>query len=158
MQLMSLVGWVVYIASAVAGMVYLLTNFDSDNYGAVFAFATALVIGWHVVAAVFRSESAKLDDEYFQRRRQRDKRMEESDPEAHQAMLEQRYLETTYGPIKPEVICPHCSTKGHVRVKAGLAKDRTRETGVGAVIGPKKVTERTVQNAHCGNCTMTWQV
>ena len=157
MERMSLVGWAIYVAASIAGFIFFVLPADGD-FGTVVAYSVVTVIGWHVMAAIFRSEEAKLDDEYYRMRRQRDERLLKSDPEAYTAEAERRSLNLTYGPIKPEVICPHCSVKGHVRSKAGVAIDRSSETGVGALIGQKRVIERKVQNAHCENCKMTWQV
>jgi hypothetical protein len=159
MDKMSLIGWALYALAAIASAVFFFTVYGVDvEIGPIFVWSFGLLIGFWIFQAFFPSEDVKSQIEIDRISRDLDKRLEERDPEAYQAKMHKRSLSAIYGATKPEVICPHCSAKGHVRVKAGVAKDRTQETGVGALIAPTRITERKVQNAYCDNCKMTWQV
>lgn len=73
--------------------------------------------------------------------------------------------EGEWGPLNPALICPHCQEKGSVRTKpvdrkAGISGAKV----AGAVLlGPISLLatglsrRETVTQAHCGNCSSTWQ-
>ena len=72
--------------------------------------------------------------------------------------------ELTYGPIRPEMVCPHCQTKGHVRT---MPVRRKRGISGGKVMGGLLTAgtsllltglsrKEQVTQAHCDNCGATW--
>jgi len=64
-----------------------------------------------------------------------------------------------YGVLAAKIICPHCNEKGGVwRNENVPVNELTRETGIGAVIGKRTVTEKKVTNLHCKNCKTTWAI
>ena len=64
-----------------------------------------------------------------------------------------------YGVLAVKIICPHCNEKGGVwRNENVPVNELTRETGIGAVIGKRTVTEKKVTNLHCKNCKTTWAI
>lgn len=59
------------------------------------------------------------------------------------------------GCINPNLVCPHCQTKGHVRSKS--AEEITR-TKVVPVVGNTIQAKKKVTQMHCDNCATTWNV
>jgi len=63
----------------------------------------------------------------------------------------------TYGVKASKNICPHCGEKGSVWKNArAKSTEKTRETGLGAVIGRKTITEKDVTKLRCKNCDTEW--
>ena len=59
----------------------------------------------------------------------------------------------TYGVKASKNICPHCGEKGSVwKNTRAKSTEKTRETGLGAVIGRKTITEKDVTKLRCKNC------
>jgi hypothetical protein len=64
-----------------------------------------------------------------------------------------------YGVLAAKITCPHCNEKGQVwRNQDVNVNELTRETGIGAVIGKRTITEKKVTNLHCKNCGTTWSI
>jgi hypothetical protein len=64
-----------------------------------------------------------------------------------------------FGVLAAKITCPHCNEKGKVwRNQNVKVNELTRETGIGAVIGKKTITEKKVTNLHCKNCGTTWSI
>ena len=69
-----------------------------------------------------------------------------------------------WGFLKPEIICPHCQVKGHVRTKmvkrkAGISG--AKATGAILTLGTSMLLtglsrKEEVTEAHCGKCGSTW--
>jgi hypothetical protein len=74
--------------------------------------------------------------------------------------------EYLYGNTFPEAICPHCQTKGTVRMKPGLVKagiSGAKATGAILTGGVSLLAtglsrKENVTQAHCVNCGVTWQI
>ncbi|MEX2210712.1 MAG: hypothetical protein WD689_02990 [Gaiellaceae bacterium] len=74
--------------------------------------------------------------------------------------------DTTWGPVNPAMICPHCQASGQVRAKGvKVKKGISGGKATGAVLtagfsilatGLSKKDK--VTQVHCGNCNMTWHV
>ena len=64
------------------------------------------------------------------------------------------------GAISPNLVCPHCQTKGEVHKRRVELTETNREKGViGAVIGRKTITNKgSATEMYCENCETTWQV
>jgi hypothetical protein len=64
------------------------------------------------------------------------------------------------GSISPNLVCPHCQTKGEVYKKTVQLKETSREKGIiGATIGRKTITNKgRATEMYCENCETTWQV
>jgi len=73
-------------------------------------------------------------------------------------------LEAHYGAVNPALVCPHCQTRGQVRLlQVRLKKGISGAKATGAVLtggfsvlatGLSKKEEFT--QAHCDNCSVTW--
>ena len=67
--------------------------------------------------------------------------------------------EFKFGSLASKIVCPHCNEKGKVwRKENATATEMTRETGIGAVIGKKTVTNKEITKLHCKNCGTTWSI
>ena len=64
-----------------------------------------------------------------------------------------------YGSFAPQIICPHCQTKGKVRKKMEQRVEESREKGIiGATIGRKTITKKgSYTQLHCDKCKVTWE-
>lgn len=72
--------------------------------------------------------------------------------------------EITYGPVRPEMICPHCQVKGKVRTtptkrKRGLSGGKVvgglLTAGI-SILATGLSRKEQVTQAHCDNCSATW--
>jgi hypothetical protein len=70
----------------------------------------------------------------------------------------------TYGYLNPEIVCPHCQTKGQVRTKqikqkkgisGGKATGAVLNGGLSLIATGLSRKEQTTK-ATCGNCHSTW--
>lgn len=69
-----------------------------------------------------------------------------------------------WGPINPEIICPHCKKKGKVHItkvkrKAGISGGKVMGgllTGGLSLLGTGLSRKQKQTQAHCGNCNSTW--
>ena len=62
-----------------------------------------------------------------------------------------------YGVEASKNVCPHCGEKGSVwKNTRAKSTEKTRETGLGAVIGRKTITEKDVTKLRCKNCDTEW--
>jgi hypothetical protein len=63
--------------------------------------------------------------------------------------------EKLFGKLNPDIVCPHCQTKGSVRTKVKISSgDRAAALltrGVSLLVGGPRLTE-----AHCTKCESTW--
>ena len=79
--------------------------------------------------------------------------------EVQEAIRKEQREERKFGSLASKIVCPHCNEKGKVwRNEKATATERTRETGIGAVIGRKTVTYKHITNLHCKNCGTTWSI
>ena len=64
-----------------------------------------------------------------------------------------------YGSFAPQIVCPHCQTKGKVRTTTRERVEESREKGViGATIGKKTITKKgRYTQLHCDVCDVTWE-
>jgi hypothetical protein len=65
-----------------------------------------------------------------------------------------------FGYHAPKVKCPHCGEKGNVwKNESAKTTEESREKGIiGATIGRKTITEKTVTKLHCKNCKTSWVI
>ena len=65
-----------------------------------------------------------------------------------------------FGYQAPKVICPHCGDKGNVwKNESAKITEESREKGIiGATIGRKTITQKTVTKLHCKNCATSWVI
>ncbi len=70
----------------------------------------------------------------------------------------------TYGPINPQMVCPHCNTTGRVRTKTliqkkGISGGKATATiltgGLSLLVTGLSRRERKTQG-HCTHCNNTW--
>ena len=89
--------------------------------------------------------SKKQEAEELQRRNKQ---------EAHE-----KALQNAFGCTNPQLICPHCQTKGTVRAKG--AERLLSTTGkIGGILktNTKSTTKQYVTQHHCDNCGSTWDI
>ena len=68
------------------------------------------------------------------------------------------------GPLNPELFCPHCQSKGHVRTKwvsqkAGVSGSKATTavlTGGLSLLAVGLSRKQELTQAHCDNCNSTW--
>lgn len=73
---------------------------------------------------------------------------------------------SSYGDVHPQVICPHCQTRGNVRmkrikVKQGLSGGKATGavlTGGLSILATGLSRKGWVTQAHCGACGTTWNL
>jgi hypothetical protein len=81
-------------------------------------------------------------------------------PEERKEFDRQRLL----GPIRPQIVCAHCQTKGMVRTKgierdAGISGKKASAaalTGGISILATGLSRKERVTQAHCDNCGSTW--
>ena len=69
-----------------------------------------------------------------------------------------------FGPCNPQFFCPHCQTKGNVRIKAvskkkgisGAKATGAVITGGMSVLATGLSRSENLTQAHCDNCKSTW--
>ena len=69
------------------------------------------------------------------------------------------------GPLRPQVVCPHCQEKGHVHHKAvtnkkGVSGGKATAallTGGVSMLATGLSRKEGATEAHCSNCDSTWQ-
>jgi len=69
-----------------------------------------------------------------------------------------------YGPINPQLVCPHCQTRGQVHAKAvkqkkgisGAKATGALLTGGLSLLATGLSRKETLTQAHCGACGSTW--
>lgn len=72
--------------------------------------------------------------------------------------------ESKHGPLNPQLICPHCQTKGTVRTKsvkkkAGISGGKATAalmTGGLSMFATGLSRKETLTEAHCETCNSTW--
>lgn len=69
-------------------------------------------------------------------------------------MAEYRHT-SQFGDSNPNLVCPHCQTKGQVRSKAA---EEVTSTKVVPVVGNTIKARKKVTQMHCDNCGTTWNV
>lgn len=75
-------------------------------------------------------------------------------------------LALTRGPCKPEVICPHCATKGTVHMqpitkKKGISGGKATGailTGGVSLLATGLSKKEAVTQAYCRNCMVEWEI
>jgi hypothetical protein len=73
-----------------------------------------------------------------------------------QAKITEEYRhKSQYGDTNPNLVCPHCQTKGQVRSKAS---EEVTSTKVVPVVGNTIKARKKVTQMHCDNCGTTWNV
>ena len=69
-----------------------------------------------------------------------------------------------YGPVNPQIICPHCQWKATVRTKpikkkAGISGGKATAailTGGASMLATGLSRKEALTQAHCDNCKSTW--
>jgi hypothetical protein len=69
------------------------------------------------------------------------------------------------GPIRPEMICPHCKVKGKVHTwtvkhKKGISGGKAAGailTGGLSILATGLSRKESATRAHCDNCSATWE-
>jgi hypothetical protein len=98
----------------------------------------------------YKSELKDIKKTKGKRKREEQDRMQE---------FQTRSNITLYGSFSPQIVCPHCQTKGKVRKKTKQRVEESREKGViGATIGRKTITTKgRYTQLHCDKCNVTWE-
>jgi hypothetical protein len=81
-----------------------------------------------------------------------------------QARQREQQAQLQYGPINPQVICPHCQTRGTVRTipikkKTGISGGKATAaflTGGVSLLATGLSRKEAFTQAHCGNCNSVW--
>ena len=82
-------------------------------------------------------------------------RMTPEERAQHEKFRQDQINTATYGPINSNLVCPHCTTPGHVR--STLAARST--TAVSNTIAKVSATTKTqVTQRHCDKCQSTWDI
>jgi hypothetical protein len=74
---------------------------------------------------------------------------------------EKKEIEKNIGKLMPQIICPHCQTKGQVHKKLGVERrENTTDTTnlTAAILSGTKTTVRKVTQLHCTNCETAWDI
>lgn len=74
--------------------------------------------------------------------------------------------DSTYGPVNPQLVCPHCGVQGHVRAKSAKAKQGISGgkatgallTGGVSILATGLSRKQRVTQCRCDNCTTSWQI
>jgi len=66
-------------------------------------------------------------------------------------------IEKELGRLVPQLICPHCQTKGQVHKKMDVTRYETITTSK-AILDGKKTTKKQVTQLHCTNCGTAWDI
>lgn len=111
-----------------------------------------------------QSGSSKQDEMSPEARAEYEKKKQE-EYEAYRKTNEQIKLNKELGIINPQLICPHCQTKGHVRTKSvkmkkgisGAKATGAILTGGISMLATGLSRKEGLTQAHCTNCGSTWQ-
>ena len=96
--------------------------------------------------------------------RQRYLSMPPEERAAHQRNLQRASLDRQHGAVSPQVICPHCHSRGMVRTKAikkkagisgGKATAALLTVGV-SLLATGLSRKEALTQAHCENCNSIW--
>lgn len=127
-----------------------------------------LGIGIFVLLFVFyiadQSQLAKLPPEKREAILERRQEEREKRHEAERRIEAERYANGKYGTVSPEMICPHCQVKGHVRTKKvvrdnGVSGGKAAAavlTGGISILATGLSSHKLSTQAFCGNCKNTW--
>ena len=82
----------------------------------------------------------------------------------HRIIANMRRQNETWGPQNPAMICPHCHTKGRVRVKpvtrkkgiSGAKATGALLTGGVSMLATGLSRKEGLTQAHCEHCNATW--
>jgi hypothetical protein len=123
---------------------------------------------WSISEALNEQDKvAKMPPEerarYIKAKEELDKAKEER-AEAFRKSWEERSATSDYGPINPQMVCPHCQSKGSVRTKpvikkAGISGGKTTAailTGGLSMLATGLSRKEGMTQAHCDQCTCTW--
>ena len=74
--------------------------------------------------------------------------------------------DNTYGPVNPQLVCPHCGVAGHVRAKSVKAKQGISGgkatgallTGGVSILATGLSRKQRVTQCQCGNCGTGYQI
>ncbi|NLX45640.1 MAG: hypothetical protein GXY71_07000 [Treponema sp.] len=96
------------------------------------------------------------------------KEEDNNNPALSEEEKHQREINLIYGQINPELICPHCQTKGKVHISIIVNREKNGISGAKAtaailtggasllVTGLSKKETKMSTRAFCENCKMTW--
>lgn len=132
----------------------------SENGAGFFLFwlliSVCLVGGWGITSASLaeKDESRKIAS-LSPKERETYKTLKSSIDRSQNERMAVRMHESQYGSKNPNLICPHCQTKGDVRNK--LAEEVTT-TKVVPIIGNNIRTKKQITQMHCDNCQTTWNI
>ena len=107
------------------------------------------------------TELAHLQEKYKSKlndiKKTKDERIKKARSNA--IVSEARTNSLIYGSFAPQIVCPHCQTKGKVRKSTKERVEESREKGViGATIGRKTITKKgRYTQLHCDKCDVTWE-
>ena len=151
----SALGWVFAIIWAVMTF----WGFSANGLG-FFLFwivlSFALAIAWMMTAGSvddaakkqkLNSMSPGAKDTYLQ--------MEKDIRDRQNKIMEEFRHESQYGGKNPNLVCPHCQTKGLVRNKAA---EEITSTKIVPVVGNTIKARKKVTQMHCDNCNTTWNI
>jgi hypothetical protein len=93
-----------------------------------------------------------------------ERRMSPEDRAVHQRNLQRLSLDQQHGQISPQIICPHCQTRGTVRTKAikkkaGISGGKATAallTGGVSLLATGLARKEALTQAHCENCNSVW--
>lgn len=79
-------------------------------------------------------------------------------------VAEVRNKNLLWGSLKPNMVCPHCQEKGHVRTKpvkkkvgiSGAKATAAVLTAGVSLLGTGLARKENLTQAHCENCSSTW--
>jgi len=78
----------------------------------------------------------------------------------YEEQKEERKADRAFGEKKEKIVCPHCQTKGFVRVRRGEKRTSIQTTGLGplnSVLLPKGESKTEANFLRCDNCEMEWE-
>mgnify|MGYP006090570803 FL=1 len=111
------------------------------------------------VREILKREKAEMDAEMAWLNSAEGQLKQEKKEEEEEAAAKEANMVRKFGYEAPKIICPHCNEKGKVRRKEHVrVQERTRETGLGALIGKSTITDKSQTNLYCENCETTWSI
>lgn len=70
-------------------------------------------------------------------------------------------IEKSIGRLVPQIICPHCQTKGQVHKQMDVKRSETTTditNMTAAILSGTKLTVKKVTQLHCTNCGTAWDI
>ena len=152
-----------FIAFLVLEIMFSIWVYTADHDGPSLFFSWLVISAFLFVACMVAADYA---EKYFEKRKlapmepaERERYLENKakDEERKSKELNERLHAHQYGTINRALLCPHCQSKGFVRMTQTVRVTKNRVNSVaGKAIGLGTNSESQVTQLHCDKCSMTW--